>query len=36
MVATPDDARLERIRAELIQEATELTSILSAIFRKSE
>ena len=36
LLDTENNAGLERTRAELIQEATELTSILSAILRKSE
>jgi len=36
LLDTQDDPRLERSRTELIQEAIELTSILSAIHRNSE
>ena len=36
LLDTQDDAGLERTRAALTQEATELASILSAILRKSE
>jgi four helix bundle protein len=30
------DSRIEKLRLELVQEATELTSIFGAILRKSE
>jgi len=36
LLDTQEDAGLERTRAALTQEATELASILSAILRKSE
>jgi four helix bundle protein len=36
LVDSGDDATLEKYRNDLVQEATELTSIFGAILRKSE
>ena len=36
LIETGDDSALKKCRADLVQEATELTSIFGAILRKSE